>query len=73
MLYGNGIIYLMKYAIWIVLIIMSLALSKLLLWLVNPNDPEGSNLLVTTVAGAIVFIPLSLVYLLVTRKRKAKA
>ena len=63
----------MKYAIWIGLIIVSLALSKLLLWLVNPNDPEGSNLLVTTVAAAIVFIPASLVYLLVTKKHKAKA
>lgn len=62
----------MKYAIVLLLAIVSLVVSRLLLWLVNPNDPEGSNLLVTIVAAAVVFVPLLLVYLLITKKRSSK-
>jgi hypothetical protein len=62
----------MKYAIWLAQIVVSFAASRLVLWLVNPDDPEGTNLLITTILAAVIFIPLFSMYLFATKKHKAK-
>ena len=60
----------MKYVALLILVAISFATSRLLLWLVNPDDPEGTNLLVTSVVAIIVFVPLWLVYRLALKKHK---
>ncbi|MFZ1382321.1 MAG: hypothetical protein WAS54_05975 [Scrofimicrobium sp.] len=57
---------------WLVLVALSSAVARLLLWAINPNDPEGTNLLVTAFATATVFTPLALAYVLISRRRRAK-
>lgn len=52
-----------------VLILLSFAAAKLLLWFASPNDPEGANLLVTTVMAVVIFVPLWLVYTFIFKKK----
>jgi hypothetical protein len=60
----------MKYVTLLILAVVSFASSRLLLWLVNPNDPEGTNLLVTTVVALVIFVPLFLAYKQIMKKNK---
>lgn len=53
----------------VALAITAFVIARVLLWLVNPNDPEGTNLLVTTVVAAVVFGFLLLVYRAVRKGR----
>ncbi|MCH3973483.1 MAG: hypothetical protein LKG16_06865 [Bifidobacterium subtile] len=62
----------LKYVALLAIAAASFASSRLLLWLVNPNDPEGTNLLVTAALAIVVFVPLSLTYLHFAKRRKAK-
>lgn len=62
----------MKYLILLILAILSFAISKLILSLANPNDPEGTNLLITSGLAMVVFVPLLLLYLLISKKHKTK-
>lgn len=48
----------------------SLVVSRLLLLLVNPHDPEGTNLLVVIGMAAIVFVVLSSLFKLTTKKNR---
>ncbi|AGL62175.1 exported protein of unknown function [Candidatus Saccharimonas aalborgensis] len=61
----------MKYVTLLILVIVSFATSRLVLWLANPNDPEGTNLLVTTVVAIVVFVPLLFVYLRISKRHNA--
>lgn len=59
----------MKYVILLVLAFVSFVASRLILALASPNDPEGTNLLITTVVAIAVFVPLLLGCRLISRKR----
>lgn len=60
----------MKKVVLLVLLAVSFVISRLLLMLVN--DPEGANLLVVTGLAVFIFMPLSLIYLFIVKKRKVK-
>ena len=62
----------MRYVTIVILLVLSSVVSRFLLWVVNPNDPEGTNLLVTTVTTGVIFAPMLLIYLVVLSKRKTK-
>ncbi len=62
----------MNYVVLLVLVIVSFASSKALLSFASPNDPEGTNLLVTTVVALVVFLPLFLVYRFLAKRNKTK-
>lgn len=49
---------------------LSFAASRVTLWLVSRDDPEGANLLIVTVLALVIFIFLQLVYILCIKKRK---
>ena len=49
---------------------LSFVVSRVTLWLVSRDDPEGANLLIVTVLALVIFIFLQLVYILCIRKRK---
>lgn len=57
----------MKYVFLIILIFLSFVTSRLLLWIINPDDPEGTNLLVTTVVAGGVFLAFWLVRIVVSK------
>lgn len=46
--------------------------ARLLLDVLNPNDPEGGNLLVTTVVAVVVWFVLYAAYRLVPRGKNGK-
>jgi hypothetical protein len=48
-----------------VLLIISFAVSRLVFFLIN--DPEGPNLLVVTVLAMIIFVPISFIYLKISK------
>lgn len=54
----------------LVLLIISFTISRLVFFLID--DPEGPNLLIVTVLALLIFVPLALLYLLVTKKQSAK-
>lgn len=62
----------MKYFAVLALAIASFAISKVILFLVSPNDPEGTNLLIVAVVAAIVFVPLALGAHVIAGRRRAK-
>lgn len=53
-----------KVALFILLII-SFTVSRFVFFLVD--DPEGPNLLIVTVLAMLIFVPISLVYLKVSK------
>jgi|GEM_PF-1926542 len=58
----------MKYIIEVFLAIVSFGLSKLVFWVANPDDPEGTNLLVVAFLAAIIFAVFLLAYSLIAKK-----
>ena len=48
-----------------ILLIVSFVVSRLLFYLVD--DPEGPNLLIVTVLAMLIFVPLSLIYLKISK------
>ncbi len=62
----------MKYITLFILAIISFAISRLILLLTNPNDPEGTNLLITSGLAMLIFAFLLLAYLFVLKKHKAE-
>ena len=61
----------MRYIVPFVLAVVSFISSRLLLLAASPNDPEGTNLLITTIAALVIFASLWAVYRLILKKRKA--
>lgn len=51
-----------------ILLILSFAISRLLFFFVD--DPEGPNLLIVTVLALFIFVPVSLMYLKISRNKK---
>ena len=50
-----------------VLLILSFTISRFVFFLIN--DPEGPNLLIVTVLAMIIFVPISLIYLKVSKSK----
>jgi len=48
-----------------ILLIISFTISRLVFFLIN--DPEGPNLLIVTVLAMLIFVPISLIYLKVSK------
>jgi len=62
----------MNYATYPMLALVSFLLSKLALWLLNPGDPEGSNLLVVSVLAVVIFAVLLFACKAVSKQLRAK-
>lgn len=60
----------MKYIALLILAAVSFATSRLLFSFID--DPEGPNLLIVTALAIVIFVLLSLVYMLISKKHKAK-
>ena len=63
----------MKYITLLIAAIISFVASKFMLSFINPNDPEGTNLLITTIVAIFVSVLLLSVYLFVSKRHKAKS
>lgn len=51
----------------IILLVISFAISRFVFFLVN--DPEGPNLLIVTALAVIIFVPISFIYLKVSKSK----
>lgn len=51
----------------LILLIISFAISRLVFFLID--DPEGPNLLIVSVLAMLLFAPLSLIYLKVSKSK----
>lgn len=51
----------------IILLVISFAISRFVFFLIN--DPEGPNLLIVTALAVIIFVPISFIYLKVSKSK----
>lgn len=62
----------MKWVVYAIMVAASFTVARLLLDALNPNDPEGGNLLVTIVVAVVVWFVLYAAYRLVPRGKNGK-